>query len=1298
MTRRWDTFFLLGATLLLPAALRAQTYTITGVTPTMTASNTTGASLTLTGTLPTNFAPGGYEYCFYTSYGSTAPIIPATTVPATVINVPASTFNSIPSTAYTNGLFTASLYVIQQAVGGAAANCNGVIDGTVTNIYNYPIVQVPTLGSYDVESIPATNAATGVQPPPLTLTFTGTGLVKGTTLNFAWAGGSGAGTVKYSSGTTLVATVPATVPSTVNLITATACNQVSFCSTPLNIGYVALSSSSGALTATPNPATVQQPVTLLSTFTPGPNALVSAGALSGTVTFANGGTTLGTAKLLLDRTTASLKSSGSTNISAPPITSLQTADLNGDGIPDVVFVDTQNPALIHVDLGNSPYGQFQTDRTYSMPGNCAFFNSLATGDLNGDGFADLVIDCLNGSGTVFVYALLSNGDGTFAPPLQVTPVLGTQVVLKDMNKDGKLDLVVAGRAVANPCAANCFGFVLFTGNGDGTFTLAATTTISGGANSNLLLADIDGDGYPDIVELNNLSMGTQSIDVYLSNKATSFGTSAPPISTPSTSIPLQPYPTNLYKFLFTGDFNGDGRPDLGTVLTPGGTASVVTALNTSTAGTASFGTPTALPTGVAINDIASADINGDGLSDLLITTSTNNAVFLEADGKGSFANSYTGLAVTGTTVNDMQAADLNGDGYADPVVLSNISGNYFLKSYITSGNANAALNTTFAQSGTPALTATWPGNINFTGSTGKLTLTVNTASSSTSLGTSGTPNVYGQPVTFSSTISSTTAIGTPTGTITFKDGIVPLAAPVNMTGGSASLTLSTLTAGTHFISASYSGDTVFGGGVSTLVTQVVNQAQPVITWNPVPASITYGTQLAAGQLNATAASTYFPTVAGTFNYNPVLGALLGAGTQTLSVTFTPTDTLDFKTATGTANINVAKFTPNVTWNAPAPIVVGTPLSGTQLNASATGISGALLGGFTYTPPSGTLLATGANQTLNVLFTPMDGTDYNTVTGTTTITVISLAITTVAPSSAMLGAAATPIILTGTGFLPNSTVSVNGTPLATFAYVNATTMTAVIPAALLVTPQTLKITVTDPTQAQTSTAANFTVAAPPVVAVFSGPATVQPAQQPPLTFTLTNPYPVPLTGTLTLNFAGVGGANDPAIQFATGGTTETFTVPANTTATPTIQLQSGTDAGTITVTLVLTAAGQVVTPANIQPLVITIPPAPPVITSMTLTRSGDSITANIIGYSNTRDMSQAFFQFIAANGSSLSNSIVTIPAAPLFAAWFTTAGSQTYGSNFMYTQTFNLSADQSTIGSVTVTLTNSAGSSATATAK
>ncbi len=75
------------------------------------------------------------------------------------------------------------------------------------------------------------------------------------------------------------------------------------------------------------------------------------------------------------------------------------------------------------------------------------------------------------------------------------------------------------------------------------------------------------------------------------------------------------------------------------------------------------------------------------------------------------------------------------------------------------------------------------------------------------------------------------------------------------------------------------------------------RAMPTITWTT-PAAIPYGTALSTTQLNATA------SVPGTFAYSPALGAVLSAGSQTLSVTFTPTDTTDYTTATSAVTLAV----------------------------------------------------------------------------------------------------------------------------------------------------------------------------------------------------------------------------------------------------------------------------------------------------------------------------------------------------------------------------------------------------------
>jgi hypothetical protein len=126
-------------------------------------------------------------------------------------------------------------------------------------------------------------------------------------------------------------------------------------------------------------------------------------------------------------------------------------------------------------------------------------------------------------------------------------------------------------------------------------------------------------------------------------------------------------------------------------------------------------------------------------------------------------------------------------------------------------------------------------------------------------------------------------------------------------------------------------------------------------------------------------------VPGTYVYKPVAGTVLSVGTHTLKVTFTPSNTTGYTTATDRVQIIVTKATPVITWPTPAAIAVGTPLSGTQLDASASINGVSLPGTYTYTPASGTVLAAGT-QTLNVLFTPNDTTDYTTATGSVQIVV------------------------------------------------------------------------------------------------------------------------------------------------------------------------------------------------------------------------------------------------------------------------------------------------------------------------
>jgi len=158
------------------------------------------------------------------------------------------------------------------------------------------------------------------------------------------------------------------------------------------------------------------------------------------------------------------------------------------------------------------------------------------------------------------------------------------------------------------------------------------------------------------------------------------------------------------------------------------------------------------------------------------------------------------------------------------------------------------------------------------------------------------------------------------------------------------------------------------------VTILVNPATPKLTW-ATPAAILYGTALSSSQLHATSGG-----VAGTFAYSPAPGAVLAAGSESLTVTFTPTDSTDYTTAPASVTILVNPATPKLTWATPAAIVFGTALSATQLDASS-GVAGT----FTYSPAAGTVPSAGS-QSLAVTFTPTDSTDYTTASATVKIQV------------------------------------------------------------------------------------------------------------------------------------------------------------------------------------------------------------------------------------------------------------------------------------------------------------------------
>jgi hypothetical protein len=250
-----------------------------------------------------------------------------------------------------------------------------------------------------------------------------------------------------------------------------------------------------------------------------------------------------------------------------------------------------------------------------------------------------------------------------------------------------------------------------------------------------------------------------------------------------------------------------------------------------------------------------------------------------------------------------------------------------------------------------------------------------------------------------------------------------------------------LAVGSHTLSVTFTPTNAGNYTPSTATTSVtltVNKAKPAITW-ATPAAITYGTALSATQLNASS------TVAGSFTYSPVAGTVLTAGSHTLSVTFAPTNTTDYTTATATVTLTVNKATPTITWATPAAFTYGTALSGTQLDAKAS-VPGALV----YSPAAGTVPAVGTD-TLTVTFTPTDTTDYATAMDSVLLKVNPAPSFTLGASPASLTVAQgasgkSTITVTGqNGFKGSVTLAATGLPsgvTAAFA-TNPTTGTSVL---------------------------------------------------------------------------------------------------------------------------------------------------------------------------------------------------------------------------------------------------------------
>jgi hypothetical protein len=317
----------------------------------------------------------------------------------------------------------------------------------------------------------------------------------------------------------------------------------------------------------------------------------------------------------------------------------------------------------------------QTNVSFELKNDGYFTTSgpVVQGDFNNDGKPDVIEG---------VYLRLGNGDGTFQPPQQVLTIPnGPQdMVAADLNGDGNMD-VAAVTITANP------SLYIWFGNGDGTFQSPLTLATTNSPRS-LTVGNFFGDGHPDIAvgEVNG------NIDFFKNEGGSNY------VFAKAVNIAGSSYDVIRVR---AGNMNGNGVATLAAMTYDG-----VWALWDD--GQGNF-TPVELSSYVAPDDLGVADLNQDGLADIIVSytcnpTPTNNP------GKGPQYNPCAGVDVyygqgnsktfKRTVVTDPgvypiagpMGIDVNGDGLGDVVGTSSFSTSAGL--FVWLGNANGSFQQT----------------------------------------------------------------------------------------------------------------------------------------------------------------------------------------------------------------------------------------------------------------------------------------------------------------------------------------------------------------------------------------------------------------------------------------------------------------------------------------------------------------------------------------------------------------------------------------------------------------------------
>jgi hypothetical protein len=519
-----------------------------------------------------------------------------------------------------------------------------------------------------------------------------------------------------------------------------------------------------------------------------------------------------------------------------PWTKPLIADFNNDAkydllvtnyLPDVLFAVTSLPGF-----GD---GTFAAAIDYFSPAtsaaNASYGIGLASADFNSDGQADYVLGTSGPSGAGVVVFLGDSGTGVLLPGVNYgTSGTLNYVATGDFDQDGTPDIVASDAASGD--------IELFLGNGDGTFQAAQTFTTGAAAGQGLVAGDFNHDNWPDVAML----ASSASVIVLLNDTSGAF------LAGTSYSI------TNAASEIKAADLDEDGNLDL---VAPQHDSNFVSILKGNSNGTFSSLSDFDLGSSYPLN-IAVGDLNADGHQDLAVTIDDFNAgmgiAVALGNGDGSF-QSATLYPTTQSASNEpypagVQIVDLDQDGHLDLVYDNSHLGTVGILFGVGDGTFYSAVE--FPAGGYPyeLLMADVNGDgaadvVTAGDSFPGVTVLLNTGGNRTTLGSSLNPSTVGDSVTFTSSVSAAVrgVSATPSGAVTFSDGGSVLGT-ASLSGGEASITVSSLEAGAHQITATYSGNSFFVSSSSSPLNQTVTSGgSPSDYWlsaNPTSATISLG--------------------------------------------------------------------------------------------------------------------------------------------------------------------------------------------------------------------------------------------------------------------------------------------------------------------------------------------------------------------------------------------------------------------------------------------------------------------------